>query len=63
MEQERDTLLQMQTEAILEVQQKTGLKELLLERKVAALTQTLETKEAQLSAALSSINLDSGPTS
>ncbi|XP_026215142.1 dynein regulatory complex subunit 4-like [Anabas testudineus] len=57
-QQERDELLRRQTEAILEVQQKSGLKELLLERKMAALTETLEKKEAQLCAALSASNLD-----
>lgn len=35
------------------MQQKTGLKELLLERKLAALTDTVEKREAQLCAALS----------
>lgn len=57
-QQERDELLKKQTEAILDVQQKSGLKELLLERKLAALTETLEKKEAQLCAALSASNID-----
>ncbi|KAK2817593.1 hypothetical protein Q5P01_025784 [Channa striata] len=57
-QQERDELLRRQTETILDMQQKSGLKELLLERKLAALTETLEKKEAQLCAALSSTNLD-----
>ncbi|XP_070780285.1 dynein regulatory complex subunit 4-like [Enoplosus armatus] len=57
-QQERDELLEKQTEAILDVQQKSGLKELLLERKLAALTETLEKKEAQLCAALSTSNVD-----
>ncbi|XP_028458710.1 dynein regulatory complex subunit 4-like [Perca flavescens] len=57
-QQERDQLLRSQTEAILEVQQKSGLKELLLERKLAALTEIVEKKEAQLSVALSASNLD-----
>ncbi|GAA6225662.1 growth arrest-specific protein 8-like [Lates japonicus] len=52
-QQERDELLKKQTEAILDLQQRSGLKELLLERKMAALTETLEKKEAQLCAALS----------
>ncbi|XP_040891362.1 dynein regulatory complex subunit 4 isoform X2 [Toxotes jaculatrix] len=52
-QQERDELLRRQTEAVLDVQQRSGLKELLLERKLAALTETLEKKEAQLCAALS----------
>ena len=37
----------------MELQQRSGLKQLLLERKLAALTQTVETKEAQLCGALS----------
>ncbi|XP_078128802.1 dynein regulatory complex subunit 4-like [Sander vitreus] len=57
-QQERDDLLKMQTEAILDMQQKCGLKELLLERKLAALTETVEKKEAQLCAALSASNVD-----
>lgn len=58
LEQERDELLRRQTEEVLDVQQRSGMKELLLKRKVAALTQTLEQKEAQLCAALSASNLD-----
>lgn len=57
-QQERDELLRRQAEAILDVQQKSGLKELLLERKLAALTETLERKEAQLCGALSACRLD-----
>ncbi|XP_034721993.1 dynein regulatory complex subunit 4-like, partial [Etheostoma cragini] len=57
-QQERDDLLKAQTEAILEVQQRCGLKELLLERKFAALTEIVEKKEAQLLAALSASNVD-----
>uniref|UniRef100_A0A665TFP9 Dynein regulatory complex subunit 4 n=2 Tax=Echeneis naucrates TaxID=173247 RepID=A0A665TFP9_ECHNA len=52
-QRERDELLREQTAAILAVQQKSGMKELLLEKKLAALTETLERKEAQLCAALS----------
>lgn len=52
-QRERDELLKNQTEAILDVQQKSGLKELLLERKLAILTETVEKREAQLCAALS----------
>ncbi|KAK5865479.1 hypothetical protein PBY51_019746 [Eleginops maclovinus] len=52
-QQERDDLLRRQTQAILDVQQRSGLKQLLLERKLAALTETVEKKEAQLCAALS----------
>nr|XP_046232312.1 dynein regulatory complex subunit 4-like isoform X1 [Scatophagus argus] len=60
-QQERDELLKKQTEAILDVQQKTGLKELLLERKLAALTEAVQKKEAQLCAALSASNVDPTP--
>lgn len=57
-EQERDELLRRQTEAVLDLQQRSGLKELLLERKLSALTDTVEQKEAQLCAALSACRLD-----
>uniref|UniRef100_A0A3P9N9U4 Dynein regulatory complex subunit 4 n=1 Tax=Poecilia reticulata TaxID=8081 RepID=A0A3P9N9U4_POERE len=52
-QQERDELLRRQTQSILDVQQRSGLKKILLQRKLEALSQTLEKKEAQLSAALS----------
>ncbi|XP_066541477.1 dynein regulatory complex subunit 4 [Hoplias malabaricus] len=55
---ERDELYQNFTKAIQEVQQKTGFKNLLLERKLDALTDTLEKKEAQLNEVLSASNLD-----
>ncbi|CAB1339359.1 unnamed protein product [Coregonus sp. 'balchen'] len=45
---ERDDLYKKFTQAIQEVQQKSGFKNLLLERKLGALTNTLEKKEAQL---------------
>ncbi|XP_026179652.1 dynein regulatory complex subunit 4-like [Mastacembelus armatus] len=57
-QQERDELLEKQTEAILAVQQKSGLKELLLDRKLAALTETVEKKEAELCAVLSSSSIE-----
>lgn len=57
---ERDALQQSQTETILDVQQRSGLKELLLERKVAVLAETLEKREAQLCAALSSLAAATG---
>lgn len=57
-ELERDQLLRSQTEVILEVQQRSGLKELLLSHRLAALSQTLETREAQLCAALSASTAD-----
>ncbi|XP_043968961.1 dynein regulatory complex subunit 4-like isoform X1 [Gambusia affinis] len=52
-QQERDELLRRQTQSILDIQQRSGLKKILLQRKLEALSQTLEKKEAQLSAALS----------
>ncbi|XP_028812807.1 dynein regulatory complex subunit 4 [Denticeps clupeoides] len=55
---ERDDLYQKFSNAILEVQQKTGFKNLLLERKLGALSETLEKKEAQLHEVLSVSNLD-----
>lgn len=57
-ELERDQLLRNQTEVILEVQQRSGLKELLLSRRLAVLSQTLESREAQLCAALSTSTAD-----
>ncbi|XP_036441402.1 dynein regulatory complex subunit 4 [Colossoma macropomum] len=55
---ERDELYQKFTKAIQEVHQKSGFKNLLLERKLDALTDTLEKKEAQLNEVLSASNLD-----
>ncbi|XP_071764081.1 dynein regulatory complex subunit 4-like [Centroberyx gerrardi] len=55
---ERDELYKRFTQAVQEVQQKTGFKNLLLERKLGALTDTLEKKEAQLYAVLSASNMD-----
>ncbi|XP_039619335.1 dynein regulatory complex subunit 4 [Polypterus senegalus] len=55
---ERDELYQKFVKAIQEVQQKSGFKNLLLERKLLALTETLEKKEAQLNEVLSASNLD-----
>uniref|UniRef100_A0A1A8SDJ3 Dynein regulatory complex subunit 4 n=1 Tax=Nothobranchius rachovii TaxID=451742 RepID=A0A1A8SDJ3_9TELE len=52
-EQERDELLQRQMESILDVQQRSSLKKILLEKKLSALTETLEEKEAQLCTTLS----------
>ncbi|GLD54389.1 growth arrest-specific protein 8-like protein [Lates japonicus] len=57
-QQERDELRRKQTEAILDLQQRSDMKELLLERKLAALTETLEKKEAQLCAVLSASAAD-----
>lgn len=55
---ERDELYQKFAKAIQEVQQKSGFKNLLLERKLGTLTDTLEKKEAQLYVVLSASNMD-----
>ncbi|KAM5137803.1 dynein regulatory complex subunit 4 isoform 2-T2 [Mantella aurantiaca] len=55
---ERDELYRKFTAAIQEVQQKSGFKNLLLERKLQALGDTLEKKEAQLNEVLAASNLD-----
>ncbi|KAM4722416.1 dynein regulatory complex subunit 4 [Rhinophrynus dorsalis] len=55
---ERDELYRKFTAAIQEVQQKSGFKNLLLERKLLALGETLEKKEAQLNEVLAASNLD-----
>ncbi|XP_019391612.1 PREDICTED: growth arrest-specific protein 8 isoform X2 [Crocodylus porosus] len=55
---ERDELYRKFTQAIGEVQQKTGFKNLLLERKLQALAGLVEKKEVQLNEVLSAANLD-----
>ncbi|XP_077317066.1 dynein regulatory complex subunit 4 [Lithobates pipiens] len=55
---ERDDLYRKFTAAIQEVQQKSGFKNLLLERKLQALGDTLEKQEAQLNEVLAASNLD-----
>ncbi|KFW03672.1 Growth arrest-specific protein 8, partial [Eurypyga helias] len=55
---ERDELYQKFTKAINEVQQKTGFKNLLLERKLKGLLSVLEKKEVELSEVLAASNLD-----
>ncbi|NWS64965.1 DRC4 protein, partial [Chunga burmeisteri] len=55
---ERDELYQKFTKAINEVQQKTGFKNLLLERKLKGLLSVLEKKEVELSEAFAASNLD-----
>lgn len=45
-------------ESLLEVQQRRGLRKMVLEEKLAVLTETLEKKEAQLSATLSVSSID-----
>ncbi|XP_071957561.1 dynein regulatory complex subunit 4-like [Antedon mediterranea] len=58
MENERDELYRKFVKAIHEVQQKSNFKNLLLEKKLGALADTLEKKEAQLNEVLSASNLD-----
>ncbi len=57
-QKERDDLYSKFVKAIHEVQQKTGFKNLLLEKKLTAIADTLEKKEAQLNEVLSASNLD-----
>ncbi|XP_059940451.1 dynein regulatory complex subunit 4 isoform X6 [Mesoplodon densirostris] len=57
-QQERDGLYQKFTAAILEVQQKVGLKNVVLERKVQALAAVVEKKEVQFNEVLAASNLD-----
>lgn len=58
-EAERTDLYGKFEASILEVQQKTGLKGMLLERKVEALNDALEKKQTQLAEVLAASNLDS----
>lgn len=51
-EQERDDKLKKQRKAMLEIQQKNGLKELLLEKKIEAQTVILQKTQAELYAVL-----------
>ncbi|NXK48556.1 DRC4 protein, partial [Chauna torquata] len=60
---ERDELYQKFTKAINEVQQKTGFKNLLLERKLKGLLNILEKKEVELSEVFAASNLDPGALS
>ncbi|KAM6118005.1 dynein regulatory complex subunit 4 [Pterocles gutturalis] len=55
---ERDELYQKFTRAIQEVQQKTGFKNLLLERKLQGLRSALEKKETELGEVLAASSLD-----
>ncbi|XP_045149575.1 dynein regulatory complex subunit 4 isoform X3 [Echinops telfairi] len=57
-QQERDRLYQRFTAAIQEVQQKAGFQNLILERKLQALSSAVEQKEAQLNEVLATSNLD-----
>lgn len=60
---ERDELYQKFTKAINEVQQKTGFKNLLLERKLQGLLGVLEKKEAELKEVFAASNLEPGTLS
>ncbi|XP_045675185.1 dynein regulatory complex subunit 4 isoform X3 [Phyllostomus hastatus] len=57
-QRERDELYGKFTAAILDVQQKTGLRNLVLERKLQALSAAVEKKELQLNEVLATSNLD-----
>lgn len=57
---ERDDLYAKFQHAIYDVQQKAGLKNLILERKIEAIEEALETTEAQVSELLASANVDQG---
>nr|CAD7394853.1 unnamed protein product [Timema cristinae] len=57
-EEERDELHNRFVSAILELQQKAGFKSVLLEKKLAALTDLLEQKDAQMSEVLAASQLD-----
>lgn len=59
-QKERDELYDKFVASIYEVQQKSGLKNLLLEKKLDAIQTELETREVQLSQVISSLNLE-GP--
>lgn len=54
---ERDSLYSQFSSAVYQVQQKTGFKNLLLEKRLTALKEALEKKEAQLNEVLASANL------
>ncbi|GFG33238.1 hypothetical protein Cfor_04551 [Coptotermes formosanus] len=58
LQQERDDLHNQFVTAILELQQKTGLKNVLLEKKLTALNDLLEQKEAQMNEVLAAAHLD-----
>ena len=58
MEVERDELYDKFERSIYDVQQKSGLKNLLLERKLETLHEQLEKKEAQLGEVLATANID-----
>ena len=62
-QKERDELYGKFEASIYDVQQKSGLKNLLLERKLSTLGEQLEKKEAQLGEVLAASNLDPGTLS
>ncbi|KAJ3083031.1 Dynein regulatory complex subunit 4, partial [Quaeritorhiza haematococci] len=57
-QKERDELYENFVERIIGVQQKTGFKNLILEKKVGSLKETLEKKELQVNEILKATNLD-----
>lgn len=57
-QKERDELYNKFISSIYEVQQKSGLKNMLLEKKLETLSEALESKDAQLSEVIASANLD-----
>ncbi len=56
--QERDDLYEKFESTIYDVQQKSGFKNIILERKLQVVDESLEKKEAQLSEVLAAANLD-----
>lgn len=59
-EAERNELFAKFESSVQEVQQKTGLKKMLLEKKVEALNQALEKKQTQLAEVVVAANMESG---
>ena len=57
-QKERDELYEKFESSIYDVQQKSGFKNLLLERKLTALSEALEQKEAQLNEVVARANID-----
>eukprot|EP00033_Pygsuia_biforma_P001558 GCRY01001757.1.p1 GENE.GCRY01001757.1~~GCRY01001757.1.p1 ORF type:complete len:468 (-),score=123.98 GCRY01001757.1:514-1917(-) len=57
-EKERDDLYEQFVSSIYEVQQKAGFKNLLLEKKLNTISESLEKKEAQLQETIAAANLD-----
>ncbi|KAK5600152.1 hypothetical protein CRENBAI_007510 [Crenichthys baileyi] len=58
LQEERNELLKRKRESILDIQQRSGLKKILLQKKLAAVTETLEKKETQLCAAWSVCSIE-----